>query len=45
MEGLLRKMRFHKKWVALMIECITTVSYSILVNGEPTGTIHPSRGI
>ena len=45
MEGLLRKMGFHEKWVALMMECITTVSYSILINGEPTGTIHPSRGI
>ena len=25
--------------------CVTTVSYSILVNGEPKGLIHPSRGI
>jgi len=45
MEGLLRKMGFHEKWVALMMECITIVSYSILINGEPTGTIHPNRGI
>ena len=45
MEGLLQKMGFHEKWVALMMMCITTVSYSILINGEPTGTIYPSRGI
>ena len=38
-------MGFHEKWVALMVECITTVSYSILINGEPSGTIHPNRGI
>ena len=45
MEGLLKKMGFHEKWVALMMMCITTISYSILINGEPTGTIYPSRGI
>lgn len=45
MEGLLRKMGFHKRWIALMMECIRIVSYSILINGEPTGIIHPSRGI
>ena len=28
-----------------MMECITTVSYSILVNGEPHGFIKPSRGL
>ena len=27
------------------MECITTVSYSILVNGEPKGVIVPSRGL
>ena len=27
------------------MECITTVSYSILVNGEPKGLIKPSRGL
>ena len=25
--------------------CVTTVTYSILVNGEPNGLINPSRGI
>ena len=25
--------------------CVTTISYSILVNGEPKGLFHPSRGI
>lgn len=38
-------MGFHDKWVALMMKCMTTVSYSILINGEPFDIIHPSRGI
>ena len=45
MEGLLKKMGFHEKWITVMMECITTISYSILINGEPTGTIYPSKGI
>ncbi len=38
-------MKFHNKWVTIMMECISTVSYSILVNGEPHGYIKPSRGL
>ena len=29
----------------MIMECVTTVSYSILVNGEPEGMIYPSRGL
>ena len=28
-----------------MMICVKTVSYSIIVNGEPKGLIHPTRGI
>ena len=45
LECLLRKLGFHNRWVDLMMECITTVSYSILINGEPSQTIYPSRGL
>jgi hypothetical protein len=39
------KMGFHSQWVSLLMECITTVSYSLLINGEPRGHITPSRGL
>ena len=42
---LMLRMGFHEKWVGLMMMCITTVSYSFLINGEPTEKIIPSRGI
>jgi len=42
---ILLKIGFHRSWVSLIMECITTVSYSILVNEEPQGMISPTRGI
>ena len=38
-------MGFDWRWVTLIMECITTVSYSILINGEPSPIIHPSGGL
>ena len=42
---IMEKLGFCEKWVSLVYECISTVSYSILVNGEPRWDIRPSRGI
>ena len=38
-------MGFCDAWVNLIYEWISTMSYSILVNGEPKGEISPTRGI
>ena len=38
-------MGFVDKWRALIMKCVTTVSYSIKINGKPRGYIVPSRGI
>ena len=45
MEKVMRKMGFNNRWVDLMMECLTTASYSILINGEPHGNIKASRGL
>ena len=39
------KMGFTDHWINLMMLCVKTVTYSILVNGEPKGMIIPTRGI
>ena len=38
-------MGFQDTWVAMIMQCVTTVSYSIMVNGEPKALIYPSRGL
>ena len=45
LEKIMLKMGFQESWVDLIMECINTVTYSILVNGEPKGLITPSRGL
>ena len=39
------KMGFAKKWVDLIMNYISSVSYSVIINGEPCGNIIPSKGI
>ena len=45
LENLMRKIGFNERWVNLIMICVKSVTYSILVNGELCGVIHPSRGI
>jgi hypothetical protein len=39
------KMGFAERWVSLIMACVRSVSYSIVVNGFPVGHIKPSRGL
>ena len=41
----MEKLGFHSKWVSLIMQCISTVSYSVIINGEAYGCITPSRGL
>ena len=41
----MRKMDFNERWMGLIMVCVKTVTYSIMVNGEPQSLIHPTRGI
>ena len=41
----MERMGFCARWVALMMSYVKSVSYSIMVNGEPIGLIHPKKRI
>ena len=45
LKKIMEKMGFHPTWIWWIMECIQSVTYSILVNDEPKGHIIPSRGI
>ena len=45
LEWLLTQMRFSTVCRHWIMQCVTTVSYSILVNGEPTSRFKPSCGL
>ncbi|XP_062028770.1 uncharacterized protein LOC133744726 [Rosa rugosa] len=44
-EAVLLKLGFCQDWVNVVLATIKSVSYSVLMNGTPTGFILPTRGI
>ena len=45
LQRIMLKIGIPTQWVRLPMETVRTTSYSILINGEPTGFITPSRDI
>lgn len=43
--AMLHKLGFDDIFYKWVMECVQTVTYSVVVNGETTGYITPSRGI
>ena len=44
-KGVMEKLGFVEKWIDIIMNCVSSVSYSVLINGEACGNISPSRGI
>ncbi|KAM5569502.1 hypothetical protein ABKV19_016829 [Rosa sericea] len=45
LHSILVKLGFSPRWINMVMSCVTSVSYSILVQGEPSERIYPTRGI
>lgn len=45
LEAVMRKLGFAEQWIQILMSCVSTISYSILINGQLHGNITPSRGI
>ena len=44
-QGVMESMGFNTRWINLIMKCITSVSYSVIINGVAYGNITPTRGI
>ena len=44
-EAIMQKMGFVERWISLVMACIHTVHFLVLIDGVPKGFINPSRGI
>ena len=45
LKAVLTRFGFHENWIAWIMTCVKTVSYSFLLNGAPQGKVIPSRGL
>ncbi|KAM2244521.1 hypothetical protein ACFXTI_005579 [Malus domestica] len=45
LDAVMEKMGFHSRWRKLVMGCVTSVSFSILLNGQPGCKFAPSRGL
>ena len=45
LEKIMEKLGFDDKWISLISSCIRSVSFSVMINGEPHGHFHLQRGL
>ncbi|KAK2653202.1 hypothetical protein Ddye_013058 [Dipteronia dyeriana] len=45
LEGMIRIMGFSNDWILKIMDCVSTVTYSFILNDKIIGNIKPSRGL
>ena len=45
LKAVLSRMGFSINWTKWIMQCVSIVSYSILINGSPSKPFNPSRGL
>ena len=44
-KGVMESLGFDRKWISLIMQLISSVSYYVIINGEAYGSIIPTRGL
>lgn len=45
LESIMQKFSFNEIWIKLVMYCVKSVTFSIMINVEPKGSITPTRGL
>ena len=45
LEKIMIKIGFHSRWISMVMSCVTSITYSIRINGVPQERITPTRGL
>lgn len=45
LKAMIQKLGFDNVWISMIMTCVLTVSYAVMVNGQPNSMITPFRGI
>ena len=45
LQGVMQRLGFPETWIERVMSCVTTTSFSILVNGRTYGNVLPTKGI
>lgn len=45
LEDMIRRLSFAPSWINLIMNCISTVNFTVFINGESKGSIIPSKGL
>jgi hypothetical protein len=45
LEAVMRRIGFVERWITLATTCTITISYSVLINGQPHRKIYPTQGL
>ncbi|KAM1467081.1 hypothetical protein ACFX2I_032224 [Malus domestica] len=45
LEAMMQRLGFAERWIHMVMLCVSTVTYSFKLNGDPVGYVHPEKGI
>ena len=45
LQAIMLNLGFHENWVRLIMVCVRTPTYAVMINGEPKGYVKPQRGL